>query len=79
MAKVEKKEYNVTVLSRREISVFPKVGTEVKQLLITYVAAGLPPHTITIEKKKHTTLLEKAEIRKSIEKRLTEKPESFTV
>lgn len=79
MSKPEKREFNVTVLSRREISVFPKIGVEEKQFLITYVAAGLPPHTLTIKKVEWTESKEKALLRKDIEERLKEKPETFTV
>jgi len=75
----QKKEYEVTILSRREITVYPRVGEEVKQLLITYVAAGLPPETITIDKEKWTLEREKAYIRERIEKRLKEKPETYKV
>uniref|UniRef100_A0A6H1ZXS7 Uncharacterized protein n=1 Tax=viral metagenome TaxID=1070528 RepID=A0A6H1ZXS7_9ZZZZ len=79
MAKPEKREFNVTVLNRREITIWPKVGQEVKQLLVTYVAAGLPPHTLTFDKLKYSKELEKKTIRLNIEARLKEKPESFTV
>lgn len=79
MSKGEKKEYNVTVLSQREVSVFPEVGREVKQVQVTYVAAGLPPATVTIPKEKFNEALLKQTIRKHIEQRLKEKPVSFTV
>jgi len=75
----QRKEYEVTVLSRREITIYPRVGEELKQLLITYVAAGLPPETITIDKEKWTLEKEKAYIRERIEKRLKEKPETYKV
>ena len=55
MAKKDEQTYEVTILSRREISVFPKLGEEVKQLLITYIGQGLPPNTVTIDKTKYQT------------------------
>lgn len=70
----EKELFDVTVLSRREISVFPSVGTEVKQLLVTYVGQGLPPSTITIDKTKYTEQAEKLMIREDLLRRLKEKP-----
>lgn len=72
-------EYEVTVLRRQEISVYPKLGQEVKKLMITYTAAGLPPATITMDKDKHTPEKEKVAIRADIETRLKEKPETFKV
>jgi len=79
LSKEEKREIKVTVLNRREVSVFPKIGVEVKTMKITYIGAGLSPHTLTIEKTKWTKELEKKLIRESIEERLKEKPETFTV
>ena len=79
MSTPAKKTFNVTVLSRREVSVFPKVGVEEKQLRVTYIAAGLAPHTLTFKKTEHTPEKEKRDIRESIEKRLKEKPDKFTV
>lgn len=70
----EKREYEVTILSRDQVSIFPKVGEEVKQLLVTYVGAGLPPATVTIDKEKYTEDLEKKLIRADIERRQKRKP-----
>jgi hypothetical protein len=75
----EEKTRNVTVLSRREISVFPKLGVEVRQVMTTYVAAGLPPATVTIDKDKYNLEAEKRLIKADIERRLREKPEVFRV
>ncbi|MBW2559506.1 MAG: hypothetical protein JRE40_01490 [Deltaproteobacteria bacterium] len=78
MAEKEKK-YDVTVLSRDEVTTFPKIGQPVVNLLITYVAAGLAPYTITIPKDEWTPEKERELIRKSIEARLKVKPETFKV
>jgi hypothetical protein len=78
-AKKEEHKLNVVVLSRREVSVFPKLGQEVKQLLVTYVAAGLPPKTITIDKDKWSIDVEKMLIKEDVSQRLKEKPETYTV
>jgi len=72
-------EYNVTVLSRDEITTYPKLGQAVVTILVTYIAAGLPPHTIRILKDKWTLQTERTLIRASIEDRLTRKPETFRV
>jgi len=79
LSKQEKQTFNVTVLTRREISVYPKVGVEEKQIRVTYIAAGLAPHTLRFKKTEHTPEKEKRAIRESIEERLKEKPEKFTV
>ena len=75
----EKKKYNVTVLSRGAEATFPKVGEPRMIRLITYIAAGLPPHTIRIPKDEWTPEAEQAAIRASIEDRLKVKPESYRV
>ena len=72
-------EYNVTVLSRDEITTYPKLGQAVITFLITYIAAGLPPHTIRIPKDRWTLQTERTLIRASIEDRLTKKPEAYRV
>jgi len=79
LSKEEKKTYNVTILARREITVYPKIGQEAKQIAVTYVAAGLPPSTIYIPKEKYTKDYEKKLIREDIEKRLAQRPEQITV
>lgn len=71
--------FDVTVLARREVSVFPKLGVEVKQYLITYVAGGMPPSTITIDKEKWSAEVEKKYIREDILRRRTEKSEVYRV
>ena len=74
-----KPEINVTVLRRREISTYPKIGQEVVQVLTTYVAAGLPPATVTIPKKEYTLEKEKALIKRDIQERLKIVPEAYKV
>jgi len=75
----QKKEYNVTVLSRDEIVTYPKLGEKAEQILVTYVAAGLAPRTLTIPKKEYSLEKEKELIRQDIEERLKKKPESYKV
>jgi len=72
-------EYEVTVLSRQEIVEYPKIRTPVPVYVVTYVAAGLPPATISIPKEKWTKELERSIIRKDIERRLKVKPETYKV
>ena len=75
----KKQEYNVTVISRDDVTTYPKVGVAVETRMVTYVAAGLPPNTLSIPKEEWTPALEKKLIREDIEKRLKAKPETFTV
>jgi len=72
-------EYEVTVLSRETITTFPKIDTPVETVLVTYVAAGLPPHTLYIPKKEWTLEKEKELIKKDIQERLKRKPEVYKV
>jgi len=75
----EKPEYDVTVIARDDVKTYPKIGVEVETRLVTYVAAGLPPNTLSIPREKWTPELEKKLIREDIEKRLPVKPESYKV
>jgi len=75
----EEKKYNVTILSRRTVSTFPRLGEEVRMVYVTYVAAGLPPATVMIPEEEYSVELEKETIRKDIEERLKRKPETYTV
>ena len=72
-------EISVTVIRRREVTTWPKIGTPVIQVLVTYVAAGLPPATVTINKVDYTVEREKAEIKADIQRRLRVAPESYKV
>jgi len=75
----KKEEFEVVVLSRDEITTYPKLNTPVITVMVTYVGAGLPPHTIRIPKDKWTPEYEKALLRASIEDRLKKKPEAYRV
>jgi len=75
----KEEEYDVTVLSRDEVVTYPKLRTPVTNILVTYVAAGLPPATITIPKDEYSLELEKKLIKESIQKRLKIKPETYKV
>ena len=75
----EKEGFDVTVIKRDEVTTFPKIATPVINVLVTYVAAGLPPATVTISKDKYGLELEKRLIREDIERRLKVKPETFRV
>jgi len=79
MSEQKKKEYNVTVLSRDEIVTYPKLGEKREQILVTYVAAGLAPRTLTIPKEEYSLEKEKELIREDIEERLKKKPEVYKV
>lgn len=78
MSKKEEK-YNVTILSRDDVTTYPKLGEAVVTVLVTYVAAGLPPHTIKIPKDRWTPESEKILVKASIEDRLERKPEAYRV
>jgi hypothetical protein len=75
----KKEEYDVTVLSRDEVTTYPKLGQAEITVMTTYVAAGLAPHTINILKTKWTDKAEKEAIRKDIQERLAKRPETFKV
>ena len=75
----KKEEYNVVILSRAPVTVYPKLNVAEEHLIITYVAAGLPPNTINMLKKDWTAIKEKDAIRKNIEERLKQKTESYRV
>jgi len=75
----EKPEYEVTVLSRDEVVTYPKLATPVVTVQVTYVAAGLPPATVSIPKAEYSLELEKEKIREDIERRLKVKPETYKV
>ena len=72
-------EFDVTVIKRDEVTTFPKIATPVINVLVTYVAAGLPPRTVTISKDKWTLDVEKKRIREDIEAELKKKPEVYKV
>lgn len=74
-----KTEYDVVVLSRDEVVTYPKLNQPETTVLVTYVSAGLPPHTLHIPKEGWSEPKEKQLIRKSIEARLKAKPETYKV
>lgn len=75
----EKEEYNVIVLSRETVVTYPKLNEAVHQILITYVAAGLPPATIEMLQSEWNEEQEKKQVRASIEARLKRKPQTYRV
>jgi len=75
----EEQEYEVTIIGREEVTVFPRLREAVRVYMITYVAAGLPPATIEIPVEEYTEEREKELIRADIERRLKFKPETYKV
>jgi len=75
----QKAEYDVTVLSRDEIVTYPKLAQPEVTVVVTYVAAGLPPASVSIPKAKYSLELEKKLVRADIERRLAVKPETYKV
>jgi len=79
MSKQIKAEYNVTVLSREDVTTYPKLNQPMITVIVTYIAAGLPPHSINIPKKEWNIETEKKLIKADIEKRLKAVPETYKV
>jgi len=77
--KEEKPEYEVEIISRTEVTTFPRIRQPVTNILITYVTPGLPPATVTIRKEEWTKEKEKEVIRGDIERRLRFRPEVYRV
>ena len=75
----KKEEYNVVILSRQTITTYPKLGQAVETMLVTYVAAGLPPHTVRMAVEAWTEETEKVLLRASIDDRLLKRPETYKV
>jgi len=75
----EEEAYEVTVISRETVTTYPKLRVPVETVLVTYVAAGLPPGTVTILKEEYSIEAEKKRIREDIERRLKVKPEVYKV
>lgn len=74
-----REEIEITVLSRDEVTTFPKIATPMVVVLVTYVGAGLPPATVTIPKTEWSAEKERRVIREDIERRLKIRPETFKV
>jgi len=75
----EKTKYEVTILSREEVTTFPKINEPTIIMETTYVGAGLPPATVRIPKDKWSPEEEKRLIREDIERRLKRKAEVIRV
>jgi len=75
----EEEAHEVTVISRETVTTYPKLRVPVETVLVTYVAAGLPPATVTILKEEYSLEAEKKRIREDIERRLKVKPEVYKV
>jgi len=79
MAKEKREEYEVTIISREEVTTYPRIGEAVRTVQVTYQAADLPPATIPILKAEYSLEEEKKRIREDIERRLKVKPEVYRV
>jgi len=66
-------------LSRSEVVTYPGLNKPATTVMVTYVAANLPPHTLHIPKQDWSEPKEKQLIRKSIDERLKAKPEAYRV
>jgi len=76
---MDRKEYDVTILSRDTIVTYPRMDVKKEVVHITYVASGLPPYTIRIPKDEWNLPREREQIRASIESRLKKKTERYKV
>jgi len=75
----KQEEHNVVVLSRDEITTYPKLGQGEVTVIVTYVAAGLAPKSVYIPKKEYSLLKEKELIKADITARLGKQPETYRV
>jgi len=75
----EEEEYEVTIIGREEITVFPRLREAVRVKMVTYVAAGLPPATIEIPLEEYSLEREKELILEDIKRRLAFRPETYRV
>jgi len=71
----EKKVYEWTVIARDEVTTFPKIGTPVETIIVTYVGEGLPPDSVSIPKEEWSQKREDELIAAKIHERLKFKPE----
>lgn len=62
-----------------EITTYPKLNQPEKIMMISYVAAGLPPHNISIPTKQYSKEMEKKLIKNDINTRLKQKKETYVV
>lgn len=79
LAEEKKPKQEVTILSRTEVTTYPKLKQPLVQKVITYVAGDLPPRTIFIPVDQWSIDKEKAAIKKDIEEQAKLKPESYEV
>jgi len=75
----EEEEYEVTILGREEITIFPRLREAVRIKAVTYVAAGLPPETVRIPLEEYSLERERELILEDIKRRLERKPETYRV
>ena len=75
----EKPKQEITILSRRKYTTYPKLKQAVVNIDITYVAGDMPPRTITIPEAEYTLEVEKKRIKADIEDQLKVKPETYTI
>jgi len=79
LSRQAKEEYDITVLSREEVTTYPKLGQAVVTVIVTYIGAGLPPHSINILKEQWNKDTERQAIRKDLTARLAKQPETYKV
>lgn len=77
--KENKAKYKVTIISRTEVTTFPKVNVPLVSKQITYQAEGLPPRTIWIKKDEWTLEKEKGILHADIDAQFAMKPEEIEV
>lgn len=79
MSEKQEKKQNVVILNRSTVTTYPKLNQPAETMLVTYVAAGLPPHTLHIPMEEYSEPKEKQLIKKSIEERINSRPETYEV
>lgn len=77
--KKPKPKTEVTILSRREITTFPKLKQPVVSVAVTYQSGAAPPRTIFIPKVTWSKEAEAAAIKKDIEAQRVAAPETITI
>jgi len=71
--------FEVEVLRRDRITVYPKIRQPLRIYRVTYIADDLPPATIDIPVDEWSLEREKQLVRRDIERRLRFRPEVYTV
>lgn len=72
-------EKKVTILSEQELTVSPRPGVTKQVVAVTYLAPGLPPRTIWIDKDKYTEDNLKQVIRQDMEQAAKQKQRTITL